>query len=214
MNIDIQQAVMQLVILVFSISLHEFGHAIAAYKLGDPGPKNDKRLTLMPDRHFDPLGFIMLVITIFSGFGFAWGKPVLVNERCFRNPRRDMLITTAAGPAMNLLLALVFGIIFRIGLETKAITFAELNASMIWTFVHWCILLNLGMMFFNLIPLVPLDGSKILMAFMPPKAAYQYESFMSKYSIILFILLIATGATRFIIFPAVYFAYKLIVGVV
>src|SRR5438128_2531597 len=100
-HIDLKQGIIMLVVMVCSIALHEFGHAMSADYLGDPGPRRDGRITLWPDKHFDALGFTLLVVMAFTGLGFAWGKPVMVNPRAFKHPNRDMMIVTACGPLMN-----------------------------------------------------------------------------------------------------------------
>ena len=101
-NIDIPLIIVSIVVTVLSISLHEFGHAISADKLGDDTPRREGRITLWPDKHFDPFGFFMIVFTSFGGRGLGWGKPVMVQPRHFRRPRRDMVVVAVCGPVMNL----------------------------------------------------------------------------------------------------------------
>src|SRR5260221_846492 len=110
---DWESVVSSIIVLVCSIALHEFGHAYSTDQLGDDTPRRQGRITLWPDKHFDPFGFAMLIITSVVGFGIAWGKPVMVNTRNFRHPNRHMMIVTACGPAMNLLLALTFSLQLR-----------------------------------------------------------------------------------------------------
>src|SRR5579862_4347093 len=99
---DPEAFVVQLVVIVLSIALHEFGHAISADRLGDDTPRRQGRVTLWPDKHFDPIGFIMILVTLNIGRGLGWGKPVMVDFYKLRLPRRDMLLVAVCGPLMNL----------------------------------------------------------------------------------------------------------------
>lgn len=212
---DLRHFIISVVVLVCSIALHEFGHAYSADYLGDPGPRRDGRITLWPDKHFDPLGFGMLIVTSIVGFGIAWGKPVVVNPRYFKKPNRDMMIVTACGPLMNLLLALVFGIPLRFIMERGLWATDSIAYQFFFSFL-W---INLSLMFFNLIPVPPLDGSKILYGLLPYNMAAQYERFMGQYGMLLLILLIVirtpsgVSAIGYLIGPAVNHAASLILGV-
>lgn len=207
-HFELHHFIISIVVLVCSISLHEFGHAISADYLGDPGPRQDGRITLWPDKHFDPLGFTMLIVTSIVGFGIAWGKPVMVNTRYFKHPNRDMMIVTACGPLMNLLLALLFGIPLRFLISNAGWTDGQLGYEFFFAFVR----INLGLMFFNMIPIVPLDGSKILYGLLPYRMANQYQSFMAQYSQILLAILVFTGAAGYLIGPAVLESLGLLLG--
>jgi Zn-dependent protease len=207
-NFDLNQFIISIVVLVCSIALHEFGHAISADRLGDPGPRQDGRITLWPDKHFDPIGFGMLIVTSIAGFGLAWGKPVMVNPRCFKKPSRDMMIVAAFGPLMNLLLALAFGLPLRFMIDRGLWTEESLAYQFFFAFVR----INLGLMYFNLIPIAPLDGSKILYGLLPFSTAVQYERFMGQYGMLLLIMLIITPAAGFLIMPAVTHSLGLILG--
>ena len=205
---NITHFIISIIVLVCSISLHEFGHAISADYLGDPGPRRDGRITLWPDKHFDPVGFGMLIFTSIAGFGLAWGRPVMVNPRYFKKPNRDMMIVTACGPLMNLLLALAFGIPLRFIREHGIWADESLAYKFFFSFVS----INLGLMFFNLIPIPPLDGSKILYGLLPFNQAAQYERFMGQYGTFLLIILFLTRATSYIIGPAIVFSLGLLLG--
>ncbi len=207
-HFNLQAFVISIVVLVCSIALHEFGHAISADYLGDPGPRREGRITLWPDKHFDALGFTMLIITSIVGFGIAWGKPVMVNPRYFKKPNRDMMIVTACGPLMNLLLALAFGLPLRFMIQNGMVQ----DGSLVLKFFEAFVWINLSLMFFNLIPIPPLDGSKILFGLLPFDLAVQYERFMGQYGTWLIIILLMTRATSYIITPAVFYAASLIVG--
>ena len=207
-HFNLQSFIISIVVLVCSIALHEFGHAYSADYLGDPGPRRDGRITLWPDKHFDPVGFTMLIVTSITGFGIAWGKPVMVNTRYFKKPNRDMMIVTACGPLMNLLLALVFGIALRIIMEHGLWS----PDSLAYKFFMKFLTINLSLMFFNLIPIPPLDGSKILYGLLPFSMAVQYERLMAQFSMLFLIMLIATPVAASIIGPAVEHSMALILG--
>ena len=194
---NLQHFIISIVVLVCSISLHEFGHAMSADYLGDPGPRRDGRITLWPDKHFDPIGFTMLIVTSIAGFGMAWGKPVMVNPRYFKSPNRDMMIVTACGPLMNLILALAFGIPLRFALQNGWFT----AGSLWYAFFMQFLIINLALMFFNLIPIAPLDGSKILSGFLPFSLAVKFDRFMGQYGMMLLMLLLITRGSSIIIMP-------------
>lgn len=207
-HFDLHHFIITLVVLVCSITLHEFGHAISADLLGDPGPRRDGRISLWPDKHFDPIGFTMMVVSSLVGFGIGWGKPVMVNPRNFRHPNRDMMIVTACGPLMNLLLALAFGIPLRFISESGVWA----QTSLPYTFFFYFVEINLALMFFNLIPITPLDGSKILYGLLPFNLAARYERFMGQYGVLLLLILFLTPAAGFIIVPPVVHSLGLILG--
>ncbi len=173
---QIVYALMELGVLVFSLCLHEFGHALAATRLGDPTPKLLGRLTLDPRSHVDPVGTLLfpMIMFMYPGmFLFGWAKPVPITVQNMRHPRRDGALVALAGPSMNLLLALfsftaIFGLRFFsfFGLD-------ELTAGVILSFFQIFLWMNLALALFNLIPIYPLDGSWILKSILPPKWAYQ-----------------------------------------
>ncbi len=155
-----------LVSLVISIDLHEFGHAWSAVELGDDTPRLQGRLTLNPLAHLDPIGSVTMLL-----FGLGWGKPVIVAPWNFRNPRRGMMLTAAAGPFMNLLQALVAAIPYRLHLVDLLYTQPGIVGSVVGpgldVFLSVFISINIGLMLFNLIPVGPLDGANILRGLLP-----------------------------------------------
>ena len=193
---------MSLPAVLIAITFHEFAHAYAADKLGDETPRQQGRLNLNPLSHIDPIGFILL---IFAGFG--WGKPVQINPRNFN---RDMpmkkaeAIVAAAGPIMNFILAILFTIINLSIIKF----FYNLQIGMITVgIIENCVIVNLGLGIFNLIPLPPLDGSKILSNFLPYKAREWFES-REQIFYIIFVAIWVTGLAGTIISPLINEAYR------
>ena len=194
-----------------AITFHEFAHGFAAYKLGDDTAKNEGRLSLNPFDHLDPIGTLMLLVA-----GFGWGKPVHVNPRNYTRKmsmEKGEAIVSIAGPLMNFILAIIFTIItFAVAKSTDvAIIISEygiyintLNTTLkiIITILINATIINIGLGVFNLIPLPPLDGSKIIMPFLPYKAK---QWFMNNEQIfyIVFILIWITGIAGDIISPAI-----------
>ncbi|HLV80718.1 MAG TPA: site-2 protease family protein [Chthonomonadaceae bacterium] len=201
-NFNPKTFLIEIIVLILSIALHEFGHAFSADRLGDDTPRQQGRVTLWPDKHFEPVGFLMMVVTVLVGFGLGWGKPVQVNERNFRHPSRDMIIVTICGPLMNLLLALIAGLLLR------TVPLAGYS----YLFASSFLFINLALMFFNLIPIPPLDGSKVLYGLLPFDLAARYERFMGQFGLILLLLILFTGVVGQIIGPATYRTAYLIAG--
>lgn len=168
------------VILVAAIALHEFAHAWTADRLGDPTPRMQGRVTLNPLAHLDPFGTIMLLL-----IGFGWGKPVQFDPYNLRNPVRDTAIIAAAGPISNLLfaLALVIVIPVMINLVPSIGPFLYLVLSM-------GVFYNCMLAIFNLLPIHPLDGGKILSSFLPATTAIEYDRFMYRYGNLVLLALI------------------------
>ncbi|HVM31944.1 MAG TPA: site-2 protease family protein [bacterium] len=186
----IARALLELVILVFSLCLHEFGHAYAAYRLGDPTAKMLGRLTLDPRAHVDPIGTILLPLVRFlypNFFMFGWAKPVPVTVENFKNPKRDNALVAAAGPAMNLLLALVAMLALGFLGATGFGGFSEATQTTLFSFFHFFFWLNFGLAIFNLFPLYPLDGNWILKALLPNRLSYEYSR-LDRYGIWIFLL--------------------------
>ncbi|MCR5146840.1 MAG: site-2 protease family protein [Clostridia bacterium] len=187
--------------ILIAITFHEFAHAFAADKLGDKTPRFQGRLTLNPLKHIDPVGFALLIVA-----GFGWGKPVQVNPA---NYKRNISMTKAdaivafAGPLMNFILAIISTIILAILIKFEALT--SLSPRVIWiilVFIMELVLINVGLGLFNLIPLPPLDGSKILNHFLPANA----RNWLDKNQYILYIVFVViwvTGIAGLIISPCI-----------
>lgn len=177
-----------IIALVIAITIHEFSHALAAERLGDPTPRLQGRLTLNPLAHLDPLGTIMLVLV-----RFGWGKPVQFDPFNLRNPKRDSAVISLAGPFANLVLASLCAVILHVLL---AYHFALLNYSLISLFVYLLINLlqpiiaiNVILAVFNLVPVHPLDGFKIVEGILPAEYARQWAE-LEGYGMIFLIFLV------------------------
>ena len=176
------------IMLLVGFPVHEFAHALAAYRLGDSTARFMGRLTLNPIVHFDPLGGILLAVTLISGSGFAfgWAKPTPVNPNNLEGGRRGEAIVAAAGPLSNLVLAVAAAIPLRFILANPSladqIPFIAIYILLI--FVN----INIVLMVFNLFPIPPLDGSKVLFAFLPPQVAWRWRPVLEQYGFILLLI--------------------------
>lgn len=195
--------------VLIAITFHEFAHAFAADKLGDDTPRNQGRLSLNPLHHLDPVGSLLL---LFAGFG--WGKPVEVNPRNFnRNISMEKAdaIVSIAGPLMNLFLAIVFTLIYCAIVKFAPNVLIGNTGGAIQLLLMSIVSINIGLGVFNLIPLPPLDGSKVIMPFLPAKAK---SFFIEREQIfyIVFVILWITGLAGYIISPVITFIYKWIIN--
>ncbi|MDY0087924.1 MAG: site-2 protease family protein [Coriobacteriia bacterium] len=172
--------VLRFALLMPAIIIHEVSHGWAAYFLGDTTAKDQGRLSLNPLRHIDPWGTILLPLLMVAtlGFGFGYAKPVPVNPYRFRDYRMGMFLTGIAGPASNLVMAAASGLLFRVFPE-------NIVGSLLYLFA----LMNLALMFFNLIPIPPLDGSRVLPLFLSDRALETYHALERQGFIILILLL-------------------------
>ncbi|MGH7496193.1 MAG: site-2 protease family protein [bacterium] len=196
--------------ILVALTVHEFAHAFAADRLGDPTARTLGRLTLNPLKHLDPLGTIMLFVA-----NFGWAKPVPVNPQYFRHPNRDMLLVAAAGPVSNLILALISGLILRLS-HTDALPMAEGSVTVL-VILRYSLFINLVLAFFNLLPIPPLDGSKILRSLLPPHMIAAYLRFESVGPVLLLVIIVIGQLTSFspfwlLIGPPVEFLSRLFSG--
>lgn len=192
--------------LVLSLSIHEYAHAWVAYKLGDISQKIRGRLTLNPLAHIDPIGFIAIML-----IGVGWGKPVTVDDRNFKDSRKGMMLTSLAGPASNLLLAILVTIILKL-LMVFGVLNTMVNSNVggiILNMLLYVIQFNIVFGIFNLIPLPPLDGSKVLAYFLPQRArGFMYT--LERYSFFIILIIYFTNLTSYIITPGYNLILKLI----
>ena len=166
---------------LIALTVHEYCHGYAAYKLGDETAKNFGRLTLNPLKHLDPYGALCMVL-----FHIGWAKPVPINARNFKNPKRDFAITAAAGPASNLILGffsaflylLVYASVKDMTFETKNFTFHLINNLLIFIYVFHSV--NIGLGLFNLLPIPPFDGSRLLNVFLPERIYFEIMKYERK----------------------------------
>ncbi len=179
---DIQRYLVIAPGLLVALVFHEVAHGYVAYLLGDPTAKTQGRLTLNPFRHLDPLGTLA-----FFFVQFGWARPVPVNPRFFRNPRKGMMYTALAGPGINFTLAAVFALAFHM-----LAGFGVSGASSLYAITYFGVFVNLILGAFNLLPIPPLDGSNVVAYFLPSRAAYKYLS-LSRYGFIILIGIILLG---------------------
>ncbi len=191
-------------ILLFSLSLHEYAHGRVAYQMGDPTPKITGRLTLNPLAHLSLMGTLVLLVTRM----FGWAKPVRVDPRYFSDPRKGMMYVGLAGPMSNILLATLLGIVFRVFRPYLIMLF---SARTIDSLFVMGIVLNIGLAFFNLLPVPPLDGSKILKGLLPRKYDKTFAS-LEAYGPFILLLVIMTGGVRIILRPIINFFLVFLLG--
>lgn len=157
--------------LLFALTVHEVSHGLMALRLGDPTAKLMGRLTLNPLAHLDPLGTLLFLFPPH----FGWAKPIPVDLRYLSHPRRDFMWIALAGPISNIVLAFLFGTLLR-GLEALPHGFSAPTEQALVRMVAWSVVLNLGLAAFNMIPIFPLDGSKVLSGLLSPRAAARFQS--------------------------------------
>lgn len=199
--------ILSLVILLFSVIIHELAHGYAAFSLGDPTAKYEGRLTLNPIKHLDPFGSIILPLLLFisgSPILFGWAKPVPVNPYNFRDKKWGELKVSLAGPMSNLGLAIFFGLILRF--MPHSVLLSNQGILIALTYI---VTINLWLAIFNLIPVPPLDGSWILFSFLPERFFY-VKNFLRQYGVIILIFLILFG--NFFWFNIISFLFKIITG--
>lgn len=162
---------MILVVIFLSLSVHEYAHAYLADAAGDPTPGIYGRVTMVPWKHWDPIGSILIVMTAFAGFGIGWGKPVPMDPRKMKHPRRDHFWAVAGGPLSNLMIATFAAILL------KLLVMVGVGGPLVVQFLVIAVLINVTLFIFNLIPIGPLDGMWILGTFLPEKSRYEWTKF-------------------------------------
>lgn len=202
--------------LMLGIILHEVAHGWVALKRGDPTAALLGRLTLNPVPHIDPMGLFVFVLTsLTSPFVFGWAKPVPIDMRNFRHLVKDTMLVSFAGPATNFLLAIVFAVFLR--LQITLFPLSQWQDNSIWSFFflmfHTGIGVNFGLAWLNLLPIPPLDGSKILWGLLPAKLGYQYMQ-LERYGFVILILLIVSGALGAILMPLIELSFNLAIALI
>jgi len=167
--------------VVIALTFHEYAHAVVAYKLGDPTAKYSGRLTLNPIPHVDPIGMLMLFFV-----GLGWAKPVPVNPYNLNKPKRDMVLVSLAGPLSNVILAIAFALLFGV--------FYAFGSQVLVDVVYKIIWINVVLAVFNMLPIPPLDGSKILAGILPGDSTWL--NYLEQYGFIILIILLLTGILR------------------
>lgn len=176
--------------LLLALTVHEYAHGMMSYSLGDPTPKVEGRLTMNPMAHLDVFGTLMLVLV-----GFGWAKPVDINPRYYRNPKRDIMKVAFAGPGANLILCFIAALLMVLMGKMGMLS------STVLKFLQSLMLYNVYFAFFNLIPIPPLDGSKVLMELLPGEMAYKYQVYVAPYSMYILMALCLTGLVSTIVVP-------------
>jgi len=185
--------------VLWAITFHEYCHGYVAFKLGDPTAMRAGRLTLNPLAHLDPIGALMLLF-----FRFGWAKPVPIDTRYFKNPKRDIALVSIAGVAGNFLTASFCGLLARVIPGKMLILYPALGR-----FIVLLAVINLGLGVFNLIPIPPLDGSKLLYLVLPPRWLSKYF-WLERYSFLILIVLVVSGAIQAIMSPLVSIMLRII----
>ncbi len=187
----------QFAVIVPAIVFHEVSHGYVAFLLGDTTAKDRGRLSLNPLKHIDPFGTILLPILMIAtiGFGFGYAKPVPVNPRSFKDFRKGMFLTGIAGPTTNLILAFLGGVAVR-GMGFLPAALLDGWLAYVWFAFYYFVVINLVLMFFNLIPLPPLDGSRVLPLFLSDQAMHTYAK-VERYGFFILIALVFIGPRLF-----------------
>jgi Zn-dependent protease len=201
-----------LLLLFFSIAFHEIGHALVADRLGDPTPRTQGRLSLNLKNHLDPIGTVLVPLALFflkSPLIFGWAKPVQIDDFNLRHPKKDMALISLAGPGANLALAFLAALLFKLFTFFSGLSF--LNS--LFLFLTQ---INISLAIFNLLPVHPLDGGKILIGFLPPKQSRQTEIFLNRYGFLLLLLLIlpifnGQSLLGIIVSPVINFLFSLLI---
>ena len=188
--------------VVFAITVHEVAHGWVANYLGDPTAKSLGRLTLNPIKHIDPIGTVALplILVYLGGFIFGWAKPVPVTWQNLRSPRRDMAIVAAAGPVANLIMMILWAVLAKVLLTIDQTPGPLLQFVLVMCSIG--IIINIILMVLNLLPLLPLDGGRVVTSLLPPRLAVLYSR-LEPFGLIVILVLLVTGVLANILMPVV-----------
>jgi Zn-dependent protease len=206
-NEFIQTVAIGAIPVLFAITLHEAAHGYVARHFGDPTADKAGRISLNPLRHIDPVGTILLPLLTFAmgGILFGWAKPVPVNFAALRNPKKDMLWVAIAGPASNLVMAMGWTMIYKLGLMFPENYFADPLLGM----AKIGMIINVVLMVLNLLPLPPLDGGRVAVSLLPHRQAFQLSK-VEPYGMFILIFLAVTPALSWILSPIIGLVFKLL----
>lgn len=200
---DFREMLLSVPAILFGLTVHEFSHGYAAFLLGDPTAKEEGRLTMNPLKHLDPIGTLLLLL---PWTRFGWARPVPIDPANFRNPLRDLAIAALAGPLANFITALVAGGVARVLILLGVTGFAL-------RLMSYFVLFNLILCFFNLLPIPPLDGSRLVYYLLPPEVAAHYGK-LERYGFLSLLVIFVFGVPifRYLLFPMVLTTTRLLLG--
>jgi Zn-dependent protease len=205
----IQQVALWAIPLIYAITMHEVAHGWVASKLGDNSAFMLGRVSLNPFKHIDPVGTIIvpLVLLFLGGVLFGWAKPVPVNEHALKNPKKDIVLVALAGPLANLLMAFIWALCLKFSLYLQDIGFEYYM--IIYSMSQIGIIINIVIGLFNLIPIPPLDGSKIMYSVLPKRYKYFYNK-LEPFGFIIIFALLVSGVLSDVLGPLIKIMYQLI----